>query len=352
MVWTFGLALALPFVIAPLSCSAADGGPAPRRATGGAGATSATGCEAPATCFQTCNCQTGQTEQCATNCMQSGQVCNGEDCSSCSDCMDSCLCDTGSVTGCIIACGITPSGAGGSESGTGGSQSSGQGGTGGDVSFGGVGGQSGVGGDTGAGGLGGSGQGGVGGVGGDTSSGGSTGTGGTAGIGGSSGTGGGSGVGGTGGSTGACGNDGTSWNVSWQAFECEVLSLTNQHRAEGAVCGGVSMPPVGPLTRNAQLTTAAREHAQDMGDNNYFSHDGLDGSTPFDRIQDAGFLGSPQGENIAAGQRTPLEVVNGWMASSGHCKNIMLAKFKYLGVGYYYTAGGDYHHLWVQNFGG
>jgi uncharacterized protein YkwD len=273
--------------------------------------------------------------------------------------MDQCLCDTGSVTGCIIACGVTPSGgSGGSQSGTGGEPSSGQGGTSGNAGFGGVGGQSGVGGDTGAGGVGGSGQGGTGG---DPSTGGTTGTGGmgaTGGAGGSGntggtgGTGGSSGVGGTGGSTGTCGNDGTSWNLSWQAFECEVLTLTNQRRAQGATCGTTSYPPVGPLIRNAQLTTAAREHAQDMGDNNYFSHDGLDGSTPFDRIQDAGFTGSPQGENIAAGQSTPAEVVNGWMNSQGHCKNIMLSSFKYLGVGYYYTASGQYHHLWVQNFGG
>ena len=270
--------------------------------------------------------------------------------------MDQCLCDTGSVTGCIIACGVTPSGgSGGSQSGTGGEPSSGQGGTSATAGFGGAGGQSGVGGDTGAGGVGGSGQGGTGG---DPSTGGTTGTGGmgaTGGAGGSGntgGTGGSSGVGGTGGSTGTCGNDGTSWNPSWQAFECEVLTLTNQRRAQGATCGTTSYPPVGPLTRNAQLTTAAREHAQDMGDNNYFSHDGLDGSTPFDRIQDAGFTGSPQGENIAAGQSTPAEVVNGWMNSQGHCKNIMLSSFKYLGVGYYYTASGQYHHLWVQNFGG
>jgi hypothetical protein len=150
----------------------------------------------------------------------------------------------------------------------------------------------------------------------------------------------------------ACGNDGTGWNAGWQTFECEVLELTNQRRAQGASCGGTRMPPVGPLSRQQQLTSSARAHAKDMGDRNYFAHDSLDGRSPFDRMQAAGFSGLTMAENISAGQPSPRQVVDGWMSSPGHCANIMNASVTSLGVGYYHATSGKFRHMWVQNFGG
>jgi uncharacterized protein YkwD len=150
----------------------------------------------------------------------------------------------------------------------------------------------------------------------------------------------------------ACGNDGTGWQSAWQAFECEVLELTNQRRAAGATCGGRSMPPVGPLVRQQQLTNSARAHARDMGDRNYFAHESQDGRSPFDRMQSAGFSGLTMAENISAGQATPRQVVDGWMKSPGHCANIMNGSVNSLGVGYYLAPSGKYRHMWVQNFGG
>jgi uncharacterized protein YkwD len=88
-----------------------------------------------------------------------------------------------------------------------------------------------------------------------------------------------------------------------------------------------------------------------MGDQGYFNHQSLDGRSPFDRMKQAGYTGSTMGENIAAGQTSPSAVVQGWMQSSGHCKNIMNGQFKDLGVGYYLGTQG-YKHYWVQNFGG
>ncbi|MEZ4223500.1 MAG: CAP domain-containing protein [Polyangiaceae bacterium] len=178
--------------------------------------------------------------------------------------------------------------------------------------------------------------------------------GGTAGGGGTSGGGGTAGTAGTaggGGTTGSCGDDGSGWSSSFQNFECQVIALVNQERAKGASCGGVSYPPAGPLVRHQLLTNSARAHAKDMGDKGYFSHTGLDGSSPFQRMKAAGYSGSTMGENIAAGQGTPASVVSGWMKSSGHCKNIMNGKYKDLGVGYY-LGSSSYKHYWVQNFGG
>jgi uncharacterized protein YkwD len=130
-----------------------------------------------------------------------------------------------------------------------------------------------------------------------------------------------------------------------------VIALVNQRRAAGASCGGVAYPPAAPITRHPLLTTSARAHAKDMGDSGYFSHQSLDGRSPFDRMKQAGYSGSTMGENIAAGQTTPASVVQGWMQSSGHCKNIMNASYQDLGVGYYLGTTG-YKHYWVQNFGG
>jgi uncharacterized protein YkwD len=76
----------------------------------------------------------------------------------------------------------------------------------------------------------------------------------------------------------------------------------------------------------------------DMGAKNFFSHTGSNGSTFTQRITNAGYS-------------TPAAVVDGWMASTGHCNNIMNPNFKHLGVGYSYASGATYRHYWTQDFG-
>ena len=137
------------------------------------------------------------------------------------------------------------------------------------------------------------------------------------------------------------------------SFEQQVIALVNQHRAAGVTCGGSAQPPVGPLSEDTSLRTAARGHSADMAAHDYFSHTSLDGRTFSQRIQDAGYAGGfPMGENIAAGTSTPQAVVNAWMASSGHCSNIMNGGYNDVGVGYGYLAGSTYGHYWTQDFGG
>jgi uncharacterized protein YkwD len=141
------------------------------------------------------------------------------------------------------------------------------------------------------------------------------------------------------------------WNSSWTTLENSVLTLVNQRRAAGATCGGVAKPPVPALTSNAKLRCAARFHSRDMANKNFFSHTGSNGSTFVNRIDNAGYVWTAAGENIAAGQTTAANVVNGWMASTGHCNNIMNGNFKNLGVGYSYNAAATYDHYWTQDFG-
>lgn len=135
------------------------------------------------------------------------------------------------------------------------------------------------------------------------------------------------------------------------AWEGEVLALVNRARAAGRTCGTTYHPAVPALTANAALAAAARAHSADMAANGYFSHTGLDGSTPWDRMRAVGYVHTAAGENIAAGQTGPAEVMAAWLGSPGHCANVMSPAFRELGVGYAHATGSPYGHYWTQDFG-
>jgi uncharacterized protein YkwD len=130
------------------------------------------------------------------------------------------------------------------------------------------------------------------------------------------------------------------------SFTEQVLTLVNAERAVVA-CDS--------LTMNSMLVTAAQGHSQDMADQDFFSHTGSNGSSPWDRMEAAGYDYSTAGENIAAGQETPEEVMTSWMNSQGHRDNILNCDFEEIGVGYVYlendTGDTNYHHYWTQVFG-
>jgi len=125
-------------------------------------------------------------------------------------------------------------------------------------------------------------------------------------------------------------------------FESEVIDLVNVERAAAGLA---------PLSYDADLADAARGHSEDMGWQDYFSHTSLDGRTAGDRIEDAGYTWNAYGENIAAGQPTPEDVIDGWMSSPGHRANILEPNFCDIGVGYAYVAASTYRHYWTQDFG-
>lgn len=147
-----------------------------------------------------------------------------------------------------------------------------------------------------------------------------------------------------------CRNPST-WPAAWTQFEDEVLVLVDQRRAAGATCGTTAYPAVPAVAFNAKLREAARCHSLDMATQNYFSHTGLDGSDPGDRIGAAGYAATRWGENIAAGYRSAQQVVDGWMGSPGHCVNIMNRNYAHLGNGYAFDSASAYDHYWTQEFG-
>ena len=61
--------------------------------------------------------------------------------------------------------------------------------------------------------------------------------------------------------------------------------------------------------------------------NKYFAHIGSDGSTAGSRIEEAGYNWRTYGENIGQGYKSEEEVIEGWLHSAGHCKNIMSKNF-------------------------
>jgi uncharacterized protein YkwD len=104
-----------------------------------------------------------------------------------------------------------------------------------------------------------------------------------------------------------------------------------------------------PLRLNDALTRAAQAHADDMAKRGYFSHESQDGSDMSARVERVGYTYRGIAENIAMGQRTPKDAMEGWLKSSGHRRNILEGSYRDLGVGISKDKKGILR--WVQVFG-
>lgn len=131
-------------------------------------------------------------------------------------------------------------------------------------------------------------------------------------------------------------------------FRNSLLQQINAARATARSCGATTMPAVSALTWNDRLFSAAARHSQDMATNNYFSHTGLDGRSAAQRIAAEGYAWSWVGENIAAGQSSVTAVMNGWLASEGHCANIMRAEYRDVAVSCVQRSGNTYGRYWTM----
>ncbi|MET9827713.1 CAP domain-containing protein [Streptomyces sp. NPDC006385] len=120
----------------------------------------------------------------------------------------------------------------------------------------------------------------------------------------------------------------------------EVVDLTNRERARAGLR---------PLAVDPALGTAAQDYSADMAARAFYSHTSPEGSRPWDRAAAAGSPMRSIGENIACGQRSPAEVVEGWMNSPGHRANILKRDFTHIGVGF--AGGGPAGTYWTQLFG-
>ena len=136
-----------------------------------------------------------------------------------------------------------------------------------------------------------------------------------------------------------------------QAEGQKMLGMINSARATARECGGQPYAAAAPLIWNDTLATAAEGHTRSMANNNYFDHKGRSGGTPGDRAELAGYIGQQIGENIAAGQDSAQKVVDGWLASPGHCANLMNPAFHDLGASYATDPKSDAGIYWTAMFG-
>ena len=131
----------------------------------------------------------------------------------------------------------------------------------------------------------------------------------------------------------------------------KMLYPLNEARQQSRNCGEEFYTAAPPLRWEDKLATAAKKHSQDMADKNYFSHISLDNRSPGDRVTAEGYIWQTNAENIAWGKDNYSGTLNEWLASPGHCKNIMDTDFKEFGAGYGHNANSDYVHYWTQSFG-
>lgn len=139
------------------------------------------------------------------------------------------------------------------------------------------------------------------------------------------------------------------WTALWAApltpaglarTVADVIGLTNGERARAGLR---------PLSDDQRLASAAQAHSADMAARGFYSHTTPEGAEPWDRAAAAGAAHRGIGENIACGQRTPADVVLGWMNSPGHRANILKPDFTHIGIGF--AGGGRAGTYWTQLFG-
>lgn len=144
---------------------------------------------------------------------------------------------------------------------------------------------------------------------------------------------GGGGGGGDAGDDGGSGGDGGSGSAAGGVTD-QVVTLVNAQRAD-AGCD--------PLRVDSRLTDAAQEHSEDMDRRDYMSHQSPEGEGPGDRASRHGY-DAWGAENVASGQTSAQQVMDAWMNSDGHRRNILNCGLVAIGVG-------ESGNAWTQMFG-
>lgn len=135
-------------------------------------------------------------------------------------------------------------------------------------------------------------------------------------------------------------DDNNSSNINgFSKEQVEVLNLVNKERKANGLK---------PLTLNKELSNVANIKSRDMIEKGYFDHTSPTYGSPFDMMKKFNISYNTAGENIAMGQKTPSEVMNSWMNSSGHRANILNSTYTELGVGIQKDSNGTIY--WTQMF--
>ncbi len=152
--------------------------------------------------------------------------------------------------------------------------------------------------------------------------------------------------------------------LSWVSAALLALSLTSPLAAGpaesvlSAINAARAKAGCGPLRVNGKLAAAAKSHARAMAEQNFFGHAGKDGSRFSSRIARQGYSYRTAAENIAAGQKSASQVVNSWLKSAGHRRNILNCRMTETGIAVVYQADDrpirgnrtPLRYYWVQVF--
>lgn len=124
-------------------------------------------------------------------------------------------------------------------------------------------------------------------------------------------------------------------------WRTEMLASVNAVRSQSGA---------GPLAFCGTLGAAAQAHSEDQAAHGTMSHTGSDGSSPWVRIDRAGYRGwNAAAENVASGYPDVTSVMDGWMGSSGHRANILGPQYTHVGFGLAHSTDG--RTFWTQDFG-
>ena len=118
-----------------------------------------------------------------------------------------------------------------------------------------------------------------------------------------------------------------------QAEEETMLSLVNEARTQGRMCGG-ALQKARPLKGNAVLFAVASRHAKDMALRQFFSSKTPEGVPLGKRLSDSGYTWELVAENIASGGLPPAHVLENWLRNPAQCKNLMNDAYIDAGIGY------------------
>ena len=128
----------------------------------------------------------------------------------------------------------------------------------------------------------------------------------------------------------------------------DVLQRLNAARAVARSCGAQKMAPASVLTWNDALLSAAVKHSHDMAQRDYFGHVSPEGSRVGNRIRAEGYNWRAVGENLAGGDRGVDGVIAGWLASPGHCHNMMEPDFAEVAVACVQRDGSRWGTYWTM----
>lgn len=133
-------------------------------------------------------------------------------------------------------------------------------------------------------------------------------------------------------------------DVAW------LLDQLNALRRQGQLCGSVARPAAPPLRWEPKLARSAQDFATELAQRDVLSHVGVDGSGIRQRFKRSGYLIARAGENLAAGQDDLDEALQSWLASAGHCDNLMQPDFRDVGLACA-VGPGAYRQYWVMHLG-